>query len=222
MMSDDAPKTMSHFATKEDYWKYRAEKAEAERDALRRPSNALLRQVYAERDQLKAERDEARNALGTLVLKHGGKSAGHAYGITNCFACKSLANDYYLIGKSQLCLECFEAFPACLAVSPDTLTPMLAEVEGALKKIKDGGVSPGVLANVNAPSFDAEMLKEVLIECVSSGLDLAELEAVAISAALEVHGGNRTRTAKALGICVRTLRYKLAQEGSCSEVAVNT
>ncbi|MEO0871476.1 MAG: helix-turn-helix domain-containing protein, partial [Pseudomonadota bacterium] len=35
-------------------------------------------------------------------------------------------------------------------------------------------------------------------------------EAQAIAAALESHGGHRARTAKALGISERTLRYRLA------------
>src|SRR5690348_8503014 len=51
-------------------------------------------------DRLKAENEKLKTEVSKLVLKFGGKNAGHAYGLTNCAACGELDNDYYLIGKS--------------------------------------------------------------------------------------------------------------------------
>jgi hypothetical protein len=53
--------------------------------------------------------------LSDMALKHGGANAGHAYGPTNCSGCGTLSNDYYLVGKGQLCIECYDKFPAILA-----------------------------------------------------------------------------------------------------------
>lgn len=57
------------------------------------------------------EIERLQTELSNLVLKHGGKNAGHVYGPANCWACKSLTSDYLFVGKTQLCLECFDAFP---------------------------------------------------------------------------------------------------------------
>jgi DNA-binding NtrC family response regulator len=48
---------------------------------------------------------------------------------------------------------------------------------------------------------------------LSTGLTLSELERRYIVATLARMGGNRTRTAKALGISVRGLQYKLRAHG---------
>jgi len=47
----------------------------------------------------------------------------------------------------------------------------------------------------------------------SSVIPLVELERRAVLAALDVHGGNRAHTAKALGMSVATLRRKLREYG---------
>jgi DNA-binding NtrC family response regulator len=50
-------------------------------------------------------------------------------------------------------------------------------------------------------------------ECVPVGISLEEMERRLIEATLEHYGGHRARTAKALGIGIRTLSGKLRQYG---------
>ena len=49
------------------------------------------------------------------------------------------------------------------------------------------------------------------VENVPDGTRLRELERAYILAMLRKHGGNRTATVKALGICVRTLHRKMTE-----------
>lgn len=57
------------------------------------------------------ERNDLKKKLDDAYLKRGGEGIGQVYGLTNCWRCKSLTNDYVFVGKTQLCPECFDSFP---------------------------------------------------------------------------------------------------------------
>lgn len=64
-------------------------------------------ELLAEIDRLRGENERLSGAL----LKFGGKNSGHIWGLTNCSCCGELDNDYYFIGKSTICQQCFDSFP---------------------------------------------------------------------------------------------------------------
>jgi two-component system response regulator AtoC len=82
---------------------------------------------------------------------------------------------------------------------------------GNVRELRNA-VERAVMLNRDAvlrPSAFDERLRELRPDAESMPFSLDELERRAIKRALEATGGNRTRAAKLLGICERTLRNKL-------------
>lgn len=64
-----------------------------------------------QKEELTARCEKLEQEAQQRILKYGGQGIGQVYGLANCEFCKELTNDYFLIGKSQLCPECFDSFP---------------------------------------------------------------------------------------------------------------
>lgn len=64
-------------------------------------------------------------------------------------------------------------------------------------------------AGASAPRAETSQASGSLDAALTAGATLADLERLAILSVLAAHGGNRTHTARALGVSVRTLRNKL-------------
>lgn len=81
------------------------------------------------------------------------------------------------------------------------------ELENAIERaaiLSDGEILPGHLP------FGS---MQALNPAATGTLNVHELERKAIEEALRLHGGNRTRAARALGISLRTLQYRLKEFG---------
>ncbi len=58
-----------------------------------------------------AENESLRAELARLRLKHGGVGMGMVYGPASCGICGKMSEDYHPMGRSQVCVQCFEGFP---------------------------------------------------------------------------------------------------------------
>jgi len=67
--------------------------------------------------------------------------------------------------------------------------------------------APRVLNTPKAPNGSKELLRSV------PGTTMREMERSLLESTLEAHGGNRTRAARVLGICPRTMRNKIREFG---------
>jgi transcriptional regulator with PAS, ATPase and Fis domain len=98
-------------------------------------------------------------------------------------------------------------------VWPGNLRELENVVERAVITARDGLVQPSDIAIERrelGPELSAEMARKEAERNWTPGQTLNDIERNVILEALKYHGGNRTHTAKALGISIRTLRNKLA------------
>jgi len=93
------------------------------------------------------------------------------------------------------------------------------ELENIITRVSVLGSASPVTADdlrrwlVDGRRADRDARCEPAVPCVPAGLSLEEMERRLIEATLEQNGGHREKTAKALGIGVRTLSGKLRQYG---------
>jgi transcriptional regulator with PAS, ATPase and Fis domain len=112
-----------------------------------------------------------------------------------------------------------------LELAPDALEVLsrhpwhgnLRELRNCLERLAIVATGPGVTAADVQPLLHDRAQPQTPMAAAAAGLDLKEIERQTILAALNLHGGNRTHTATALGIGRRTLQNKLKLYGVAAD-----